>query len=217
MAEQAPMLLLSNVRIVFPKLLEGQAEKFKPTDKDAYYSASFLIKPDDPQIELIKADIRRAAVAKFRDQAEAQLLVFQAKDKLPIHDGAIKSGKPYGDAYKGMLYVSARNAEKGGPVPVYDNVADPKTNEARIITSISDPKFPYSGCYVNVYLNLFGYNQGGGEGVGASIAGVQFNADGERLAGGQTAKAGAFKAAPPPAATLEKAVASGQGAKSLFG
>lgn len=220
------MLLLSNVRIVFPKLLLGQEEAFtgRPgqpqqpgTNKDPYYSASFIIAPTDPQIAAIKAEIARVAQSKLKDNWEEMLKVFQAKDKLPIHDGLLKASKPYGAAFKGNLYVSARNNAKNGPIPVYDNVNDPKTNEARIILSPTDPKFPYSGSFVNAYLNFFYYNQGGGEGIGAGICGVQFHADGERLGGGgMVAAAGAFKAAPPPAEVAQKAAATGQGAASLF-
>jgi hypothetical protein len=218
------MLLLSNVRITFPKLLAGQEESFKGTpgkagdskNNDPYFSAGFIIVPTDPQVAAIKAEIARVAQAKFPQNWEEMLKIFQAKDKLPIHDGMLKANKPYGAAYKGNLYVSARNNAKQGPIPVYDNVIDPKTGEPRVILSPTDPKFPYSGSYVNAYLNFFYYNQGGGEGIGGGICGVQFHADGERLAGGVTAAAGAFKAAPPPADVAQKAAASGQGAASLF-
>ena len=207
--------LLSNVRIVFPKLFEGQAEAFEGKG-DPYYAASFIIAPTDAQIEsVIKPQIRAAARAKWGEKADEMLKIFAAKDKLPIHDGMLKANKPYGAAYKGMLYVSARNNGKTNPpIPVYDNVIDPKTGQARIITSAADKAAPYSGAYVNVYLNFFGYAAGGGEGVGASIAGVQKHADGERLAGGVAAAASDFAAV--PAAVTEAAATTGQGAAALF-
>lgn len=216
MSEAKPqnLFLLKNVRVVFPKFFAGQAEAFEGKG-DPYYSASFLIVPTDPQVEALKEEIRKAARVKWPLDWENQLKVFAMKDKLCLHDGAMKAGKTYGAAFKGMLYASGRNnAKTNPPIPVYDNVLDPKTNEARVITSQTDARAPYSGSYVNVYLNIFAYNAGGGEGVGASIAGVQFHADGERLSGGATAKASDFAAIPAP--TLEKAAASGQGAASLF-
>jgi hypothetical protein len=124
------------------------------------------------------------------------LKILAAKDKLCLHDGDLKADKPYGAAYKGMLYISARNNARTGPPPVvFDNVKDPNTGQARAITSANDEKAPYSGCYVNVILSLFGYQQGGGEGIGAQILGVQFTKDGERLAGGGVAAADDFEAA----------------------
>ena len=214
MTTTSSLLRLANVRVVFPKLLDGQAEAFQGKG-DPYYSASFLISPSDPQLAQIKAAIRTAAEKKYPGKADEMLKVFQAKDKLPIHDGALKSDRPYGAAYKGLMYISARNnAKTGGAVPVFDNVIDPATGAARKITSQTDSKAPYSGAYVNVLLNFFGYNQGGGEGIGASIAGVQFYADGERLSGGVAAAASDFEAIPEKAA--EQVAESGKGAAALF-
>jgi hypothetical protein len=215
MTTSNPLFLLKNVRIVFPKLLKGQEEAFEGKG-DPYYSASFIVSPDDPQIAGLKTAIRDAAVAKHKEKADDVLKVYQMKDKLPIHDGALKSGKPYGEAYKGKLYVSARNnAKTNPPVAVFDNVQDAATGHARAITESTDARFPYSGSYVNVFLNFFAYSAGGGEGVGASIAGVQFHADGERLAGGVTAKASDFAAV--PAEKKEAAASTGKGAAALFG
>lgn len=213
-AANSSMFLLKNVRAVFPKFFAGQAEAFEGKG-DAYYSGSFLLEITDPQVELVKEEIRKAARIKWPQDWEARLKTFAAKDKLALHDGAMKAHKPYGAAYAGKLYVSGRNnAKTNPPIPVYDNVTDPKTGSARIIESVADKKAPYSGSFVNVYLNFFGYAAGGGEGVGASIAGVQFHADGERLSGGVTAKANDFAAIPPAAQVA--AATSGAGAASLF-
>jgi hypothetical protein len=203
---------LENVRIVFPKLFEGQAEQFN-NKGDPYYSASFLLAPDHASIATLKQAIVAAATAKWGAKASDMLKEFQIKDKLPIHDGALKSSKPYGEAYKGMMYVSARNnARTNPPVPVFDNVIDPATKEARVIPSATDAKAPYSGSYVNAILNVFAYSRDGGIGIGASIVGIQFHADGDRLAGGETASASDFKAIVPPKDEAAKV----QGAASLF-
>jgi hypothetical protein len=203
---------LNNVRITFPKLFEGQAEQFN-NKGDAYYSASFLLSADHPDMPKLKAAIRAAATAKYGAKADDMLKEFQIKDKLPVHDGALKAAKPYGAAYKGLFYVSARNnAKTNPPVSVFDNVIDPATNAARSITSQADKHAPYSGCMVNAILNVFAYNRDGGQGVGASIVGVQFHADGERLAGGSVASADDFEAIVPP----KNEAAETKGAASLF-
>src|SRR6267142_5303447 len=133
---------LIDVRITFPKLFE--AERFKPTDKDAYYSSSFLLAKDHPQLKELAEKIRLAAQIKWPTDWEAQLQVAKAKDKLPVHDGMLKASKPYGEAYKGMLYVSARNNARTGAAPnVFDLVIDPATGKARKITTLSDPRAPY--------------------------------------------------------------------------
>jgi len=215
MTTQQSLFLLKNVRAVFPKYFKGQEEAFEGKG-DPYYSGSFILPPDHPQLGELKTAIRDAAVAKLKDKADEALKLYQMKDKLPVHDGVLKASKPYGAAFKGNMYVSARNnAKTNPPIPVYDNVQDPTTGQARVITDQTDSRAPYSGCFVNVYLNFFAYNAGGGEGIGASIAGVQFHADGERLAGGVTAKASDFAAVPP--AAKADAAKSGKGAAALFG
>lgn len=213
-ASNATRIKLLNVRITFPKLFE--AEKFKADDKDAYYSASFLLPKDHPQLSELARTTRKAAAIKWKDKAEEMLMIAKSKDKLPIHDGMMKALKSYGAEYAGNFYVSARNNARTGARPgVYDNVIDPATGKARIITSSSDPRAPYSGMYVNVHLDLFGYKQGGGEGIGASIAGVQYHRDGERLSGGSIAAAEDFEAIPLEIVAGDQTVAE-SGAATLF-
>lgn len=204
---------LNRVRLTFPKLFPGQEEVYKGKG-DPYWGASFLLDADHPDLPKLREAIKAAAMLKWPQKFDAELKAAQAKDKLPVHDGDLKADKPYGASYKGKLYVSARNNAKLGPAPaVFDKVIDPATGMAREIKSQSDPRAPYSGCYVNVILNLFGY-QNEGSGVAASIMGVQFEDDGERLAGGVQAKANDFAAVPDKAA--EQAKAEGKGAAAFF-
>jgi len=189
-------VFLKDVRVTFPKFFPGQEEPFEGKG-DPYWSGSFLFDSTHPQYMEVQAAIVEAAKQKFGDKADAMLKVFKAKDKLPWHDGELKADKPYGAAYAGKKYISARNkATTSPPIPVFDITLDPATKKARVITSPNDPRAPYSGCYVNVKLNIFGYDAGGGQGVGASIAGVQFARDGERLSGASVASADEFEAIP---------------------
>lgn len=204
---------LNNVRITFPELFEPK--EYKPGDgKGFFYSASFILPRDHPGIPALRAAIQAAAVAKWQNKADEMLAVAKAKDKLPVHDGDLKANKPYGAAYKGMLYVSARNkvTPQNLPPRVFALEQDPATGLAREIKAIEGR--PHSGEYVNVILDIFGYVQGGGEGVGASIAGVQSLNHGERLAGGATASADDFDAV--PVQQQEAAASSGKGAAALF-
>lgn len=215
MATDSNMFLLKNVRAVFPKYFEGEAEAFDGKG-DEYYSGSFILPKDHPQMAEIKDRIRKAAADKWAEKGPAMLKVFAAKDKLPLHDGALKADKAYGAAYEDKLYISARNnARTNPPIPVFDNVKDPATGEARVIKSKADPHAPYSGAYVNVVLNFFGYDAGGGQGIGASIGGVQWHAAGERLAGGVTASASQFEAADPGEVFPSDAKSSKKGIDAL--
>lgn len=215
---QQVKLRFTNVRITFPKVFKGQEEAFNNIG-DPYFSSSFLIRPDHNPAEVAAytAAVQAAAFAKWGAGATAKLEVAKAKDKLPIHDGDLKAHLPYGAAYKGMKYLSARNNAKTQIAPaIYDNVIDPATGLARVILSANDPKAPYSGCYVNVIYSVFAYSAGGGEGIGAGLLGIQFAADGERLAGGGVAAADDFEAIPGTAAAGAPSTAAPASAASLF-
>lgn len=189
---------LKEVVAVFPKVLKGQEEAFQGKG-DPYFSSSFIITKDDPNYKAMVAGLMKAAEKKWKEKAGAQLKVCAAKDKLALHDGDLKAGKAYGAVYAGKYYVSARNnAVKNQPPTVVDNVNDPKTNKLRLITEQNDPHAPYSGVIVNVVLNLFAYSNEG-EGVAASIVGVQFVRHGTRLSGGATLAPDAFQPIPEAA------------------
>jgi hypothetical protein len=192
---------LKEVVIVFPKVLRGQEEAFQGKG-DPYWGASFIVKKGDANYNTMVAGIKAAAEKKWKDKAAGMLKVCSAKDKLALHDGDMKADKAYGAAYAGKFYVSARNNAVKSPAPVVvDNVVDP-TNvgpggkpQLRHITAQNDPHAPYSGAVVNAVLDLFAY-QNEGEGVAASITGIQFVRDGERLGGGGVLAPDAFEAIP---------------------
>jgi hypothetical protein len=189
---------LKEVPIVFPKVLAGQEEAFQGKG-DPYFSASFIISKGDENYKAMVAGLQKAAENKWKDKAAAQLKVCAAKDKLALHDGDLKASKAYGAVYLGKFYVSARNnAVKHVAPVVVDNVNDPTTGKLRVITKQNDPHAPYSGAIVNAVLNLFAY-QNEGEGVAASITGIQFVRDGQRLSGGATLAPDAFEAIPEAA------------------
>ena len=200
---------MNNVRLVFPVL--DSPEEYRPGDgKGAYYSLSALFPKDHPDLPALSAAVRAAAKAKWGEKAEAMLQVAKSKDKLPVHDGDMKASKSYGAEYAGKLYLSARNKAPDKP-KLFDIFIDPATGLAREVKEAG--KF-YSGCRVNLILNVFGYSRDGGEGIGAGIAAVQFLRDDVRLAGGATASADEFDAVPEQA--QKAAEQSGGGAAALF-
>lgn len=186
---------LNNVVAIFPKLLKGQEEAFKGKG-DPYFSASFRITKGDENYKAVMAAVQKAGESLWKDKAPSMLKSCAAKDKLPLHDGDLKADKAYGSSFKGYWYVSARNNASKNPAPVVvDNVIDPATGQLRVITQQNDPHAPYSGAIVNVYLSVFAYNKDG-EGVAASIVGVQFVKDGQRLSGVATLAPDTFQAIP---------------------
>lgn len=186
---------LSGVRLTFPVLFEpkqvnGQGE--------AKFSAAFLIPKNSPQIEAIKKAMGEAATAKWGAKAGDVLKQLMAADKLCLHDGDAKSDY---DGYAGSYFINASN--KIRPTVV---------GQQREDLHAADGK-PYSGCYVNAIVEFWAQDNQFGKRVNASLLGVQFVKDGERLAGGGVASAEDFQPIPVEAT---EAAAAGQGAAALF-
>lgn len=187
---------LKDVRLTFPQLFEPKQVNGQGDPK---FSGAFLFAKNHPQAAEIKKAITEAATAKWAAKTPEVLKALAAGDKLCLHDGDAKSDY---DGYSGNLFINASN--KIRPL-VIDGQRAPLT--------AADGK-PYSGCYVNAILELWAQDNQFGKRVNASLLGVQFLRDGDRLAGGGVAAADDFEAI--PAAEGEKVAESGQGAASLF-
>lgn len=166
-----PRILIKDVRLSFPNLFTPKAQK--AGDKPSC-GASFLMPPDHPDVENIKAAISQAATDKWGPKANATLNALAKQDRVCLHDGAVKALKY--DGYDGMLYVSARNQN---PVDVRDR--DPK-----IRLSESSGR-PYAGCYVNALIDIYAQDNNYGQRINATLVGVQFKRDGDAFAGGAPA------------------------------
>lgn len=167
-------IMLTNVRLSFPDLFVARAFNASTEPK---FKATFLIDKNDSQIKVIEAAIREAAVAKF-GAAKADAIIKQIRNnpnKFCFQDGDTKDY----DGYAGMMAISASN--KTRPT-VIDRDKTPLDS--------SDGK-PYAGCYVNASVEFFGYDNSG-NGISASLRGVQFVSDGDAFSGGGAAAVDEF-------------------------
>ncbi len=169
---------LKDVRITFPQLFDAKQVNGQGEPK---FSAAFLVPRDHPQIGEIQKAITEAAAAKWGAKADIELKKLKAADRLAVHDGDAKSDY---EGYEGNLFINASNRIR--PLVIDGN---------RAPLTASDGK-PYSGCYVNVILEFWAQDNQFGKRVNASLLGVQFSKDGERLAGGAVAAADDFEAIP---------------------
>lgn len=164
---------LKVVRLSFPGLFK--AEAFKPGD-DPKFKATFLVPKGSAQDKMVEAAILEVAKAKWGAKAEA--IVKQIRNnpnKFCYQDGDTKSY----DGYEGMMALSAKNGTR--PL-VIDGQKQPLVEE--------DGK-PYAGCYVNGIVELFAY-ENSGNGISASLSGVQFVKDGDAFSGGRAASEDEF-------------------------
>lgn len=186
---------LENVRFTFPAVHEAKQVNGQGDPK---FSISALIGKDHKQLPEIKAAISKAAEEKWGAKAGEVLKQLQAADKLCLHDGDAKSDY---DGYAGNFFINASN--KIRPLVI-------GPDRAPLVAA--DGK-PYSGCYGNMIVEFWAQDNQFGKRVNASLLGVQFTKDGERLAGGGVAAADDFEAIPQEG---QQAAAAGGGAASLF-
>lgn len=152
------------VRLSFPALFEP-----KPRARGAEkltFQATILIPPTvklQPFVDAAKA----AMIAKFGKVIPMQ------PGKNPIHKC---EEKEYAGYEPGWHYI-ALNSDR--PPGVVDQRGVP----------ITDPNKVYAGCWVNVYMNAYGWSHPtGGRGVSFGLNAVQFVKDDERLDGRKSAK-----------------------------
>lgn len=159
---------LPNVRLSFPDLFEARAFKEGDTPK---FKASFLIPKNSVLAKAVDKEIERVATAKWGAKAATVLKgIRQNPNKFCFQDGDTKSY----DGYEGMMCVSAANK-------IRPTVID--RDKSQLVQA--DGK-PYAGCYVNAQIEFFAYTNSG-NGISASLSGVQFVKDGDAFSGGQVA------------------------------
>jgi hypothetical protein len=158
-------------------------------------------------IEVAKAKWGEAATETVdatgnKVMAPAYMVVLQllkAQNRLPLHDGAEKANYP---GYLGNLYMNGNNEIR--PVVRNKNGAQIEAKDGII----------YSGCYVDMVVDIWAQDNAHGRRVNASLLAVTFAGEGERLAGGASATDDDYAAIPQEAQA--KAAATGGGAASLF-
>lgn len=164
---------LSNVRLSFPHLFEPTA--FKPGDVPKF-KGTFLVNRDDPQIKVVEDAINALAKEKWGAKAEAVLKSIRTNpNKFCWQDGDTKAY----DGYEGTMALTANN--KVRPTLIDADKSQLAQSDGRL----------YAGCYVNAIVELFTYDNSG-NGISASLGGVQFFRAGDAFAGGVPASEDEF-------------------------
>lgn len=169
----AGRIMLRNVRLAFPNIFTPAIVGDDPATKPRY-SAKLVLPPDHPQLAEIHAAMRAVAQAKWGPKAADIYRGIEKADKLALHDGDTNSQF---DGFVGNYFITAAAKESVRPT-VLDGNKSPLTER--------DGK-PYSGCYVNVSLEMWAQDNGFGKRINAQLRGVQFLRDGDAFGSGQPA------------------------------
>lgn len=181
-------IMLKNVRLLYGAAL-FTPQRGPNGEGEPKHSGTFGFAKDHPAAAEIKAGFQKVATEKWGAKAGEVYTMLKAADKLCLHDGDAKADK---EGFKGNLYVSASNKLK--PLVIDGQKQPLDANSGK----------PYSGCIVNAEIELWAQDNKFGKRINASLRGVQFVRDGQRLSGGGVSDADAYEAIPD---------AGGEGAK----
>lgn len=174
------ILSLKDVRLSFTRGL-FEATSFQNGPGAKKFSVGIIIPKGSDAEKAVRAAMTKVAKDQWKDKAEENYAAMKAADKLALHDG---DAKPSVAGYPGNFYMNASNEKR--PVVVDRNKAP---------LTLADDK-PYPGCYANVSVAIWAQDNKYGKRLNATIRGVQFVRDGERLAGGSVATADDFEEIP---------------------
>lgn len=169
-----------------PEYFGGQ--KTKPSDK-ARWSATALLPYNDPQIKALDAMIEEVAKAKWEKKWSSILENILGDPKASFKvDGKRKDYVGYAGNW---AMTAHRNEDKGRPLvldtdksPIYKPTGDLYEGKAGRV---------YSGCYVNVQIELWAQDNPNGKAIRATLLGIQRQKDGDAFSGGSVADADAFE------------------------
>jgi len=187
---------LQGVRLSFFRVFDPQDRKDDAgnvTGKN-FNCALLIPKTDAATIQLVKD-----AMAKARINTWGQSPPAFGADQLCLRDGepvdaATNEAKALYDGYAGCLYVSANrpvkldewNQIKAGTKKRPVKVIGPRKGADGRFAELNegDPYAPYSGCYVNAIIRIYGYvgDNGKKSRINASLEAIQFAKDGEAFA-----------------------------------
>lgn len=170
--------MLNNVRLAFPNLFEATTVGGEGKPR---YSAMLIIAPDHAQLQEIKDAQLAVAKDKWRDKAPTIMKGLEKQDKIALHDGDTKAKY---DGFEGNFFISAASPGDKPAPKVVDRDRSPLSAKSGR---------PYSGCFVNVIVDLWAQDNQYGQRINATLGAVQFFSDGDSFGAGRQADTDEFE------------------------
>jgi len=183
-------VVLKKARGAFLKLSKPEQVNGQGKPK---FSGAFILETDSPfyQENLDKMNAAIAAVAneKWGKKGAEMLASLKAKDKVALHDGDTKADL---SGYAGNMFVNA-NVEATKPPTLVDQYRQPVSRQVDEEGASQADRLFYSGCYVNVIVNIWAQDNEFGKRINASLGGVQFAEHGTPFGGSAPASVDEFE------------------------
>lgn len=202
------VILLSNVRLSFPHLVEPQRKIDAKTGKERVsYSADFIMAPDHPGYAQFMKRVNEMALTRWKEYTPQVMQMVNAERRMRCYgDGnqkvASKTFKIY-DGYAGQVYITAGRDTQPQIIQADGSPIDPQNTMAYQTLT----RKMYGGCRVNVALKPWLQDNDIGRGVRCDLVAVQFAGDDQPFGEGAVDASGMFgqvqqaapAAAPAPA------------------
>lgn len=167
-------MILTNIRVSFVNVVKPAPN----LSGDLKYSVQVHIdKTDEKNLKVANAEIDKAIEKGKAGKWGGKKPKFRYE---PLRDGdaELASGDQTDKVYAGIYFLSATMDPAYGRPGVVDENLNPVMDQDKI----------YSGCYCNVDLKAFPYDNSGNKGIGWGLSNIMFVRDGERLDGRQSAQ-----------------------------
>lgn len=171
--------MISNVRCAF--LVLGAPEEFKVGDGRPRWSATALVPYDSPLRAQVEAALKEVAKEKWEKKWEAYYEAIVADPKAVCWTDGKR--KPDYDGFAGHFALAAhRGQDKGRPL-VFNQAKFPIYKPDDTICDGMGGVL-YSGCFVNMQVELWAQENSNGKGLRATLMGIQKVRDGDAFGGG---------------------------------
>jgi hypothetical protein len=163
-------VVLKNVRASYLAIFTPKKNEKDPTKPAKYEATAILdIKDNAKEIELMRAAIKTVRQdPKVAGKKSLKFCLRKGDDtEARAEDAALGPNK---------MTVASRSTRR------------PQVIDRDMSPLVIDDHKPYSGCYVNMVVDVYAYANDGG-GISASLEVIQFLRDGEPLGGGAPVKA----------------------------
>ena len=178
---------LKNVRVCFLKIWERDTPK--QADQKPAYRAVILLDKDDPQVSKLEDAAREVLTDKLKSEKNADKWMdrhyAQDSKECCVRDGDER--EEVTEEFEGMLYINAKSFKQ----PKLQTSEGETQTEQGVTTDGDDIEGQeiYSGCYCNVSLDVWAWNNTNGKGLGCGLLGMRFRDDGDSFGGGGGATA----------------------------
>lgn len=143
------------------------------------FECVLLLKPKDPQVEMIWDTIRQEANDKWGKDGPATLSSIIKLNKCCFYDGDNKAEQP---GFAGHMALSPHS--KTRPMVVDSDKRTPL---------VAQDGRPYSGCFVNASVDIWAQDNRFGKRINSGLVAVMFVKDGEPFGGGSVAEEDEFE------------------------